>query len=141
MRRSAAFGLAAALLSVASVALASWSQGAEISASVHGHAFKRVEVESAECVLNYKLYFDAPADGYASGAPTRNVYLFRARIDFASDKSASVPIFANRAPGARMYENHYDSSADGCWVKDKQALRRVKVEACRGDGCTPEFFH
>ncbi len=118
-----------------------WSQGADISASVHGHTFKRVEVESAECVLNYRIYFDAPQEAYASAAQTRNVYLFRARIDFASDKSATVPVFANRAPGARMYENHYDSVGDGCWVKDKQALRRVKVEACRGDGCTPEFFH
>jgi hypothetical protein len=140
MRRSAAWGFAAAVLSVASVALA-WSQSAEISATVHGHAFQRVEVESAECVLSYKLYFDAPADAYASRAPTRNVYLFRARIDFANDKSVTVPVFANRAPGARRYENRYDSSADGCWVKDKQALRRVKVEACRGDGCTPESFH
>ena len=40
-----------------------------------------------------------------------------------------------------MYENHFDSAGDGCWVKDKQALRGVKVEGCRGDGCQPEPIH
>ena len=37
-----------------------------------------------------------------------------------------------------MYENTFDSSVDGCWAKDKQQLRGVKVEGCRGDGCTPQ---
>ncbi|HTQ03724.1 MAG TPA: hypothetical protein VMI54_07695 [Polyangiaceae bacterium] len=140
MRRTVAFGFGAAVLSVVSVAWA-WSQGAEITATVHGHAFTRVVVESADCVLHYRIYFDAPQDAYASAARTRNVYLFRARIDFASGKAATAPVFANRAPGARMYENRYDSAGDGCWVKDQQALRRLEVEGCRGDGCTPEFFH
>jgi hypothetical protein len=140
MRRSAALGVATALLSVAPIAFA-WSQSADFGATVHGHAFSRVEVDSTECTLNYRLYFDAPAEAYTSRAPARNVYLFRSRIDFASGKSATVPVFANRAPGARVYENHFDSSGDGCWVKDKQALRGVKVEACRGDGCSPEPVH
>ena len=126
-----------ALLGVANVALA-WSQDAEFSATVHGHAFKRVVIESNECVLSYKIYFDAPADAYSSPAKARDVYLFRARIDFASGKSATVPVFANRQPGARMYENQFDSAGDGCWVKDKQGLRGVKVEGCRGDGCKPD---
>jgi hypothetical protein len=132
------FGLALSLVAPAAFA---WSQRAEFSATVHGHAFQRVEVESDECVLAYRIYFDAPADAYASPAKTRDVYLFRTRIDFASGKSAPVPVFANRAPGTRVYENRYDSSADGCWAKDKQALRGVKVEGCRGDGCKPEPIH
>lgn len=140
MSRSTAAGLVASSLLIARVAFA-WSQNAEFSASVHGHAFQRVEVESRDCVLDYRIYFDAPADGYTSPAKARDVYLFRTRIDFASGKSATVPVFANRAPGARVYENHFDSTSDGCWVKDKQALRGVKVEACRGDGCTPEPIH
>jgi hypothetical protein len=129
-----------ALLCVAPVAFV-WSQDAEFSATVHGHAFKRVVVESKDCVLDYRIYFDAPADAYASPAKARDVYLFRARIDFASGKSATVPVFANRESGARMYENHFDSAGDGCWVKDKQALRGVKVEGCRGDGCKPDPIH
>jgi len=140
MSRSRAVLSVLALVCVTEVALA-WSQDAEFSATVHAHAFKRVVVESKECELDYRIYFDAPADGYSSPARARDVYLFRARIDFASGKSATVPVFANRAPGARMYENHFDSAGDGCWVKDKQALRGVKVEGCRGDGCTPEPIH
>jgi hypothetical protein len=140
MRHITLLGVAAVVVAVAPAVLA-WSQGADFGATVHGHAFSRVEVESADCTLNYRIFFNAPAEGYASGARPRNVYLFRSRIDFASGKSAVVPVFANRAPGARVYENHFDSTADGCWVKDKQALRGVKVEGCRGDGCTPEPLH
>ena len=140
MRHLVLSGLLAAGLAVAPAVLA-WSQGADFGATVHGHGFSRVEVESVDCTLNYRIFFNAPADAYASGARARNVYLFRSRIDFASGKSATVPVFANRGPGARVYENHYDSTADGCWVKDKQALRGVKVEGCRGDGCTPEPLH
>ena len=124
---------------VASAALA-WSQGADISPSVHGHAFHRVEVDATDCTLNYRLYFNAPADAYVSNAKPRNVYLFRSRIDFADGKSALVPIFANRGAGERVYENHFDSTSDGCWAKDKHGLSSVKVEACRGDGCTPQSF-
>jgi len=140
MRHLVLSGFFAAGLAVAPAVLA-WSQGADFGATVHGHGFSRVEVESVDCTLNYRIFFNAPADAYASGARARNVYLFRSRIDFASGKSATVPVFANRGPGARVYENHYDSTADGCWVKDKQALRGVKVEGCRGDGCTPEPLH
>jgi len=117
-----------------------WSQGADISATVHGHAFHRVEVSATDCTLDYRIYFNAPADAYGSNAKPRNVYLFRSRIEFADGKTALVPIFANRGPGERVYENHFDSTSDGCWAKDKHGLSRVKVEACRGDGCTPDSF-
>lgn len=137
MRRTIALGIGVGFLALTSLASA-WKQGSDFSATVHGHAFSRVEVETAECKLHYRIYFDAPAEGYASKAGPRNVYLFRSRIDFASGKSAVVPVFANRGPGKRVYENTYDSSADGCWLKEQQALRGVKVEGCRGDGCTPQ---
>jgi hypothetical protein len=139
MRHWQGFAVAAALFAVARAALA-WSQGADVGVSVHGHSFHRVEVSATDCTLNYRLYFSAPIDAYANAAKTRNVYLFRSRIDFNDGKSARVPIFGNRAPGERVYENHFDSSADGCWAKDKRALSGIKVEACRGDGCTPESF-
>lgn len=140
MQRSVALGLVAVGLMAAPAALA-WSQTADISPTVHGHVFQRVEVDADGCVLAYKLFFDAPADAYKSQAPARNVYRFRTRIDFASGKSATVPLFSNRAPGARVYAYRYDSTADGCWVNQKQALRGVKVEACRGERCTPEPIH
>jgi len=138
MRRIVAVRAGLCALALTSLAFAAWKQGAEFSATVHGHAFSRVEVESSDCKLYYRIYFNAPAEGYSSKATNRNVYLFRSRIDFANDKSAVVPVFANRAPGARVYENSFDSSGEGCWLKDKQQLRGVKVEGCRGDGCTPE---
>ena len=136
MRRRLALGVVLAWGLAAGAALA-WSQGADISPSVHGHAFHRVEVDATDCTLNYRLYFNAPADAYSSNAKVRNVYLFRSRIDFADGKTALVPIFANRGAGERVYENHFDSTSDGCWAKDKHGLAKVLVEACRGDGCTP----
>jgi hypothetical protein len=128
-------GLAA--LAVASTAFA-WSQNSEFGARVHNHEFKRVMVDSSDCTIQYKLYFGAPADQYASAAKPRNVYLFRSRIDFLDGKSITIPVFANRAPGERMYENAFDTTAQGCWAKTPQKVVAVKVEGCRGDGCAPQ---
>lgn len=138
MRRSLLVGstLLGGLL-VATVA-AAWSQSSMFEARVHDHEFKRVIVESAGCKLSYKLYFAAPAEGYVSRAPPRNVYLFRSRIDFHSGKQVKVPVFANRAAGERMYENSFDTTGEGCWAKSQEKLAGVKVEACRGAGCTPK---
>jgi hypothetical protein len=138
MRRSflVGFPLLGGLL--VATAAAAWSQSAEFGARMHNHEFKRVTVESADCTLKYKLFFSAPADGYVSKSPPRNVYLFRSRIDFASGKTARVPVFANRAAGERMYENSFDTTGEGCWSKSQEKLAGVKVEACRGDGCSPK---
>ena len=125
------------VLGLASSAFA-WSQSSEFGARVHGHEFKRVVVESTECSIHYRIYFAAPADQYASGVKARNVYLFRSRIDFLDGKTAPLPIFANRGPGERVYENTFDSTSQGCWAKAPQKVVAVKVEACRGDGCTPQ---
>jgi hypothetical protein len=119
-------------------AAAAWSQNSEFGARVHDHEFKRVIVESADCTLKYKLYFSAPAAGYTSKSPPRNVYRFRSRIDFQSGKVAKVPIFVNRAAGERMYVDSFDTTGEGCWAKTQEKLAGVKVEACRGDGCSPK---
>ena len=139
MRRRLTLAVLVAVSGASGAALA-WSQGADISVTVHGHSFHRVEVDATDCTLNYRIFFNAPADAYAAAAKTRNVYLFRSRIDFADGKSAVVPIFGNRGAGERVYDNHFDSTADGCWAKDKHKLSALKVEACRGDGCTVENF-
>jgi len=138
MRRSRlVWALFAGVFAVASSAFA-WSQSSEFGARVHGHEYKRVVVESTDCKINYRLFFSAPADGYASAVKARNVYLFRSRIDFLDGKSATIPVFANRGAGERVYENTFDSTAQGCWAKTPQKVVAVKVEACRGDGCTPQ---
>ena len=102
MRHRLGVGVVLSLGLVAGAAYG-WSQGADITATVHGHSFHRVEVDATDCTLNYRIYFDAPADAYASNAKTRNVYLFRSRIEFADGKTALVPIFANRGAGERVY--------------------------------------
>jgi hypothetical protein len=127
----------ASVLASAGVAWA-WGQAAEIEVTVHGHVFHKVAVESRDCQLSYKLWFNAPADVYTSKAAPRNVYLFRSRIDLKDGKAATVPVFANRAPGQRLYENSFDTAPQGCWARETQKLSRLRVEACRGDGCTPD---
>jgi hypothetical protein len=138
MRRSLLVGsiLLGGLL--VATAAAAWSQNSEFDARVHDHEFKRVMVESADCTIKHKLYFSAPALGYTSKSPPRNVYLFRSRIDFQSGKQVKVPVFANRAAGERVYENSFDTTAEGCWAKSQEKLAGVKVEGCRGDGCVPK---
>lgn len=139
MRRWLTLAVLVAVSGASGAALA-WSQGADITVTVHGHSFHRVEVDATDCTLNYRIFFNAPADAYAAPAKARNVYLFRSRIDFADGKSAVVPIFGNRGAGERVYDNHFDSTAEGCWAKDKRKLSALKVEACRGDGCRVESF-
>jgi hypothetical protein len=138
MRRSFLAGFAALGVLAASSAALAWGQAAEIEVNVHGHTFHKVAVESRDCVLSYKLWFNAPADVYSSKATARNVYLFRSRIDFQNGKAASVPVFANRGAGQRLYENSFDTASQGCWARETQKLSRLRVEACRGDGCTPD---
>ena len=124
---------------VGSPALAfAWSQKAPFGVKVHDHALHDVELSATECSLNYKLFFSAPAAGYASGAANRNYYLFRARIKLQSGKRIELPIFGNAGPGERVYEKSYDTSGEGCWAKEPQKLLGVDVEACRNRGCTPD---
>src|SRR5688572_24856380 len=138
MRRTFVVGsVLLGVLASAGVAFA-WGQSAEIEVSVHGHAFHKVSVESRECVIDYKLWFNAPSDVYSSAAKQRNVYLFRSRIDFQDGKAVPIPVFANRGSGQRLYENSFDTAPQGCWARAVQKLSRLRVEACRGAGCAPD---
>lgn len=124
---------------VASPALAfAWSQKAPFGVKVHDHAIHDVELSATNCSLDYKLFFNAPAAAYSSGAQNRNYYLFRARIKLQSGKRVELPIFGNSGPGERVYERSYDTSGEGCWAKEPQKLLGVDVEACRSRGCTPD---
>jgi len=125
------------LLASPAVALA-WNQKALLGTRVHEHAMHSVELEAQGCALAYKLYFSAPADGYASRATNRNYYLFRTRIKFHGGKRISVPVFGNAGSGERLYERTYDTTGEGCWAKEPQRLMGIDVEACRNRGCTPD---
>ena len=138
MRRAFLALSAVSTVLAASGAAWAWGQSAEIEVTVHGHQFHKLAVESRDCLLSYKLWFNAPADVYTGRAATRNVYLFRSRIDFQDGKAAKVPVFANRGAGERLYENTFDTAPEGCWARETQKLSRLRVEACRGDGCTPD---
>jgi len=127
----------------ASLALAgaawAWGQKAEIEVTVHGHTFHTVAVESRDCLLDYKLSFNAPAEVYSAKAEPRNVYAFRSRIDFQDGKAAPIPVFLNRGAGERVYAYHFDTAPEGCWAREVQKLARLRVEGCRGAGCTPDL--
>lgn len=131
------FATLAALVGSPAIALA-WGQKAPFGVKVHEHAVHDVELAGNDCAIAYKLFFSAPADGYASRAENRNYYLFRTRIKLQSGKQLTPPVFGNAGPGERVYEQSYDTSAEGCWAKEPQKLLGVDVEACRGRGCTPD---
>lgn len=129
------FGFVMAIAAEASA----WSQSAEFGVRTHGHSFHKASVESNECTLHYRLYFNAPAEAYEN--PSKAHFQFRARIRMASGKEVVTKVFGNHGGGERVYERDYDTSAEGCWAKEAQKLLGVDVEACRGRGCVPEQFH
>ncbi|MFZ5892626.1 MAG: hypothetical protein ACOY0T_16325 [Myxococcota bacterium] len=131
----ACFALATAAVAGSAAA---WSQGAEFGVRAHGHSFHKAKIESSDCNLRYRLYFNAPTDAYGSASKAH--FQFRARIRFASGSSVISPVFGNRGAGERVYERDYDTSSEGCWAKQEQKLLGVDVEACRGRGCTPAPF-
>ena len=139
MRLPAASGLALAALLVAPVALA-WSLDFPIHASVNGHEFDRVRVDSAECTLKLRLDFSAPEKGYDSRAKNRNHHRFKARLLFDNGKAVVTKIFNNRAPGRRTYREGIDTSDGACWGKEKVHLKDVEVVGCRGDKCEVPAF-
>jgi hypothetical protein len=91
------------------------------------HQPHAARVDASDCTLNYRLYFNAPVDAYASNAKTRNVYLFRSRIDFGDGKSARIPIFANRAATLRRC-----TVSPARWLQMKPS--RTSFSACRPSG-------
>lgn len=132
-----ALGLSTLVLLLPTLALA-WTREASFSATVHGHAFKKVVVESSGCTIRYRLSFVAPEQAYAS--PERGYYRFKGRIQFHAGRALVSPTFANRGAGARIFSGVYDTTSEGCWAKQEQKLLGVDVEGCRGGRCTPEPF-
>jgi len=113
-----------------------WTQSSSIATSVHSHAFDRVSVKSSECSLELALEFSAPESGYRDRSANRNRYYFEARVKFDGDHHADSVKFKTSKPGRKRWTWTHDTSADGCWAKQKPALRQVIVDGCRGKGCT-----
>jgi hypothetical protein len=121
------------------VALA-WSSESPFSATVHGHAFKRVSVHDEGCAVKTRLEFNAPEAQYREPAEVRNYYRFKARVRFASGKKAVSPIFFSQKPGDHQFEFAFDTTADGCWARNDQKVIGVDIEGCRGKRCVVEPF-
>lgn len=132
-----AAGIGAALVLTSSLALA-WTRSAEFEARVHGHAFTKVSLESADCSLRYKLEFAAPPEAY----PKTGIgyYRFHARIRLDEGRSIVTNVFGNRTPGKRTFTGELDTTAEGCWAKEPRKLFGVDVEGCRGRACVPDRF-
>jgi hypothetical protein len=131
-------GLSVAVLLASSLASA-WSHSAGFSNTVHGHEFHRVSVESAGCVVRYRLEFLAPAERYAGADPKAPRFRFVALLKFKDGRSFRTSIFPNAAPGERKYEGSFDTKPETCWANAEQKLVGFDVRGCRGQGCTPEF--
>jgi hypothetical protein len=129
---------AVALLLASSIGLA-WSQSAGFSNTVHGHEFHRVSVESAGCVVKYRLGFTAPKERYAGADENAPRFRFVAQLKFKDGHVVRSPIFPNAASGERKYESSFDTKAETCWANAEQKLIAFDVRGCRGRGCTPEF--
>ena len=110
------------------------------SASVWSHKFSEVTVEAADCSVKVSVKYDAPGSAYKSHLPGMNHYRFKARPRFASGAKAPGPVFSSTKPGRALHTFSIDSSKEGCWARQKQALVAMDVEGCRGEGCTVEPF-
>src|SRR3970040_2465920 len=101
-----------------------------IRSNVHEHEFDRVTVQSSECSLTVKLWFTAPDAGYKERAAHRNSYLFRARVKLDGGRQITSENFRTSKPGRKLQTWVHDTSSDGCWAKEKPALRSVVVNGC-----------
>lgn len=137
-RKSWVAPLAALTFVLAPATALAWSQAASFETHVHGHAFSRVSLESSECSVKVRLFFDAPEAAYKNEA--RNFYRFHARIKLDDGHAILTRVFSNSAPGAREYDYVADTKPDGCFAKAERSVRGVDIEGCRGVGCTPEPF-
>jgi hypothetical protein len=140
MRRQLLLGWSVATLALTASVAWAWGSSARLNASVWGHQFSEVEVQSSGCVVITKLAYTAPAKAYKSRLEGMNHYRFRARLRFASGKMAVSPGFSSTAPGSSRHDYRFDTKAEGCWGKHKQVLRGVDVTGCRGEKCTIEPF-
>ena len=129
--------LALVLVVVPATALA-WNHDASFETHIHGHAFSRVALESSDCKVKVRIFFDAPEAAYKNEA--RNYYRFHARIKLDDGHAILTRVFSNSAPGAREYSYVDDTQPDGCFAKAERTIRGIDVEGCRGAGCTPDPF-
>jgi hypothetical protein len=116
-----------------------WTQSSAVLTRVHAHEFGKVALESRECAITAKVWFTAPEAGYRERSKVRNVYRFRARVKLG-DRALTSGEFKTSTPGRKVWTWTTDTSAEGCWAKDKPALRQVVVNGCRGQRCpVPEL--
>jgi hypothetical protein len=134
LARRIALGGAVALATLASTALG-LSVSMPVHATVDGHVFHHVRIESQACELKVELRFDAPAARYQSRAKDRNYYRFLSQLTFDNGKAVVTHVFGNSGPGERVYRTHYDTGPEGCWAKKKVKFRDFDVVGCRGHGC------
>ena len=117
-----------------------WSKSAPTGVRVHDHEFHRVSVKSNDCELTAKVRFKAPPKAYKSRAKVRNVYYFKARVDLKNGRQLETPVFRSSSPARRAFTHTVNTSADGCWAKEKSAIINLDVVGCRGKRCkVPEF--
>jgi hypothetical protein len=138
--KSRIFPLAVAAVIVAPATALAWSQRADFETHIHGHEFSRVTLDSNECELKVRLFFDAPEAAYKNESPARNYYRFHARIKLDDGRGIITRVFYNTAPGARAYTYVDDTKPDSCFAKQEHKIQGVDIEGCRGAGCTPEPF-
>jgi hypothetical protein len=134
IRATAAVILSFAWLALHPGAAHGWTQKLMISATVHGHAFDKIEITNQDCALEVKLGFDAPPAAYEGKSAVRNYYRFRARVELA-DHVVRSGVFSNDRPGRRSIRYIHDTSGEGCWAKQVQKLRLVHIEGCRNRNC------
>ncbi len=115
-----------------------WEKRAPLTVKVHQHHFHEVRVSAQECTLSVLVRFEAPENKYAAGNPVADYYRFRPRLEMSDNMRVDGPIFFNRKPGRRMFRFEHDTSNAGCWAKKRRSLRRVEIDACRGQRCTPK---
>ncbi|HEU5077434.1 MAG TPA: hypothetical protein VFU02_24750 [Polyangiaceae bacterium] len=116
-----------------------WANSVLFSATVWGHRFSEVSVESKDCTVAVRIKYDAPANAYRSRLDGMNHYRFRARARFASGAKAEGPVFGSTKAGAGLHTYNVDTG-QACWGREKQSLVAVDVEGCRGATCQVEPF-
>lgn len=134
--------LASAALGVprSEAATPGWWERAPLAVVVHQHAFHRVTANSIGCIVRVRLYFTAPEAAYAEPAAARNHYRFRAQVKLSGGNVVLSEPFGNAEAGARVFAFSYDTTREGCWAQEPRKLRKVDVQACRGERCTPAAF-
>lgn len=115
-----------------------WWHEANPQITVHEHSFYRVTLNNIGCQLRVRLFVDAPFERYRDEDEARNSYRFQAKLKLAGGRTITSPTFANDAAGLRVFAFTQDSTGEGCWAKEPRKLRKLDVNACRGQGCRVE---